>query len=89
MSIPNTLLTLCRTYDDYMAVVSTADFVSMLYDKLVILPSQPLQIEQITKEIIKKPLFSELFGLNPTSPRKGENSGKISQRSSIGATIKM
>jgi hypothetical protein len=89
---PASPLLIPRLYEEHIPVVSTQDFVAMIYDKLEISPSQPLLLELITTEIIKKPLFSELFGLKPMSPtvaRKGGSTDKLSRRNTLSSALKL
>eukprot|EP01127_Copromyxa_protea_P015129 TRINITY_DN4306_c0_g1_i1.p1 TRINITY_DN4306_c0_g1~~TRINITY_DN4306_c0_g1_i1.p1 ORF type:complete len:558 (+),score=109.60 TRINITY_DN4306_c0_g1_i1:1827-3500(+) len=76
-------------YSNHVAVVTSDDFVTMLYEKLAVSTSQSLPIEVVTTEIIKKPLFSELFGLDPKSPRRTAESTKPAHRANIGSALKM
>eukprot|EP01126_Amoeba_proteus_P064721 TRINITY_DN9089_c0_g1_i2.p1 TRINITY_DN9089_c0_g1~~TRINITY_DN9089_c0_g1_i2.p1 ORF type:complete len:186 (-),score=45.90 TRINITY_DN9089_c0_g1_i2:34-591(-) len=61
---------LLKLYNINNPDVQIQDFVSMLYEKLCQPTSHPLPLETIEEEIIKKPLFSELFQIAPRASKK-------------------
>lgn len=74
----NSKLTFISLYENanMNSPVPVTAFIDMLYDKAEVPQTHSLPYSLIVQELFEKPLFSELFGIDPTSPRKPKKETK-------------